>query len=274
MEGPVVFESRGSGPPRSSATRNQLREYGRHSLRAETNQEGCTDHFYPSKEIEAISTNSAFPDKLRTAKLPVQNFWTYDGAYNTVTHGGKMAGNPDELLPVERLHEADFVAYQRYGSKKGWLYNSPECGVGPYRPEQYPTHTQDGWPNQIKQRRWRPDPSDPTKQELAERQMPKIDIVNNARGIGRTGEGSGSGGMSGGYQEVNPKRLKFLPIPQAKFNWTGTRAVRTGREDQSGAAMGAGAGGFRAGYASRYPSRVYIPPSRSAITGLIGTPKN
>ena len=125
------------------------------------------------------------------------------------------------------------------------------------------THTSDGFPDRIKQNRWYPEPRSMEKQGLAVRQLPAIDIENNARGIGTTGSGSGNGGMAGGYKEVDPNRLKALPIPMEKFNWTGTRLTGTAREDQG---TGAGAGGYRAGYVSAYPDRPSFPQRHS--TGL------
>lgn len=73
--------------------------------------------------------------------------------------------------------------------------------------------------------------------------------------------------MAGGYQEVNAERLSSLPIPQAKYNWTGTRVHGTGREDQAN--NQGGAGGYRAGYASQFPSRPSFPQGRT--TGISRT---
>jgi len=78
--------------------------------------------------------------------------------------------------------------------------------------------------------------------------------------------------MAGGYKEVNPARLSQLPIPMAKYNWTGTRLSGTGREDQGGGTLGSGAGGFRSGYASKYPTRPSFPVRRT--TGLSRVTQN
>ena len=122
--------------------------------------------------------------------------------------------------------------------------------------ENKPTHTTDGFIESIRKNKWQPLHREQDKQGLATREMPAIDIVNNARGIGTTGASSGSGGMAGGYREVNPRRLARLPVPMAKYNWTGNRLSGTGREDQS---LQHGAGGFRSGYVSKYPIRPVFP---------------
>ena len=153
------------------------------------------------------------------------------------------------------------------------MFNGPPQQNTPgFSGENTPTHTSDGFIHRIKDNKWSPMERLPEKQGLATREMPAIDIENNARGIGTTGGGSGNGGMAGGYKEVNPARLSQLPIPMAKYNWTGTRLHGTGREDQGGGSLGAGAGGFRAGYASQYPTRPSFPVRRT--TGLSRVTQN
>jgi len=248
--------------------------FSRGSLRAETNQFGTggkTFHLKP--DVAAISSNFAFPKALEEAKHPVPDFWVYDGAHPGLTDRGKISTSRDQILPDKRIMEQDAVEWQRVGSKKGWMFNGApqQQGPGPAGGgENMPTHTSDGFVNGMQ--KWTPVPRSEELQIAATRELPAIDITNNARGIGVTGAGSGNGGMAGGYQEVNPERLKTLPIPMAKYNWTGTRLHGTGREDQGGGGLGSGAGGYRAGYQSQYPVRPVFPQRRT--TGLSRVTQN
>lgn len=248
-----------------------IQEFSRGSLRAETNQAGTAGKVFSlAPNIAAVSSDFAYPESLRTAKHPVPSFWVYDGAQDTIGATGKIATSRDQILPNKRISEQDAVEWQRVGSKKGWMFNGSPQQQGPGGSgENIPTFTSDGFPSSVANNRWRPTSRTAENQELAIRQLPAIDIENNARGIGRTGPGSGNGGMAGGWKEVNKARLSALPIPMAKYNWTGTRKVGTGREDMG---LGAGAGGFRAGYKSIYPDRPSFPMRRS--TGLSRVTQN
>jgi len=238
-----------------------IKEFSEGSLRNHTNQYGTNGykfHLHPS--VKNASSNFAYPESLREARHPIQNFWVYDGAQPTIGIRGQVYTNRNQLLPNKRITEQDAVEWQRVGSKKGWMFNGrPQSEYG-WNGENTPTHTSDGFIETIRKNRWQPIPRSIDRQGLATREMPAIDIENNARGIGTTGEGSGSGGMAGGYREINKERLARLPIPMAKYNWTGNRLARTGREDQS---IQHGAGGFRSGYASKYPSRPSFPQRRT-----------
>lgn len=238
------------------------------SLYAITNQSGVTKPFIEDPKVGAFTSNKPVPDALRTTRHSVPDFFIYDGAHATIAHTGKTATTREQLLPSKRIMEQDAVEYNRWGSKKGWLYNSKQEGPGG-EPESMPTGTQDGWTGSIKQNNWFPLPRSEAKQGLAAREMPAIDITNNARGIGTGGGGRQGGNMQGGYQEVNQSRLKSLPIPMAKFNWTGSKLAGTGREDPGN---GSGAGGYRAGYASKFPDRPSFPQRRS--TGLSKVTQN
>lgn len=240
-----------------------IRQFARGSLRAETNQFGTQGKkFDLAPGVKERSSSFAVPYKLVETKHPVQDFWVYDGAHPTLTHNGKISTSRDQVLPDKRISEQDAVEWQRVGSKKGWMFNGRPQQEGPGGTgENYPTHTSDGFVKQIP--KWFPTPRSTEKQIEATRELPAVDITNNARGIGVTGSGSGSGGMSGGYKEVNKERLARLPIPMQKYNWTGTRVTGTGREDQGGGGNGAGAGGFRAGYSSMYPMRPAYPQRRT-----------
>jgi len=238
------------------------------SLYAITNQRGVTEPFIEDPKVGAFTTGKAVPESVRLARHSVPDFYVYDGAHATIGHTGKTHSSRDQLLPNKQVTEQSAVEWNRIGSKKGWMYNSRQEGPGGVG-ENVPTNTQDGWTGQIQQNRWFPVPRSEEKQGLATREMPAIDVTNNARGIGTGGNGRQGGGMSGGYQEVNPRRLKSLPIPMEKFNWTGNRLAGTGREDQG---TGAGAGGFRAGYASAYPDRPSFPERRT--TGLSRVTQN
>ena len=247
-----------------------IKEFSEGSLRAITNQFGTNGYkFQLDPQSKATSSTFAYPETLRTAKHPVQDFFVYDGAQATLTDRGKIATSRDQILPDKRIKEQDAIEWNRVGSKKGWMFEGrPQQEYG-YQGENKPTHTQDGFRESIVRNKWKPLSRSADKQGLATRQLPAIDIENNARGIGTTGEGSGSGGMAGGYREVNKARLARLPIPMEKFNWTGTRLTGTGREDQ---ALGSGAGGFRSGYASKYPDRPTFPLRRT--TGLSRVTQN
>jgi hypothetical protein len=238
------------------------------SLYAITNQHGVTKPFIEDPKVGAFTSGKAVPESLRLARHSVPDFYVYDGAHATIAATGKTASNRDQLLPKKSVTEQDAVEYNRWGSKKGWLYNSKQEGPGG-QPESMPTGTQDGWTSQIQQNHWFPVPRSEAKQGLATREMPAIDIQNNARGIGTGGNGRQGGGMQGGYREVNPERLKSLPIPMEKFNWTGNRLAGTAREDQG---AGAGAGGYRAGFASMYPDRPSFPERRT--TGISRVTQN
>lgn len=250
------------------------REFGYGSIRAHTNQSGTGGYtFQVLPSVKAVSSSFAYPEALLKAKHPVQDFWVYDGAHPGLTDRGKVATSLDQVLPNKRVTEQDCIEWNRVGSKKGWMFNGSPQQDGPGGSgENVPTNTSDGFISSVKSNKWTPMERLAEKQGLATRQMPAIDIENNARGIGTTGAGSGSGGMAGGYREVNPERLSRLPIPMAKHNWTGTRLSGTGREDQGGGAAGSGAGGFRSGYASKYATRPSFPVRRT--TGLSRVTQN
>jgi hypothetical protein len=240
------------------------------SLYAITNQYGVTKPFIEDPKVGAFTSGKAVPEALRTARHPVQDFFVYDGAHATIGAQGKVHTSRDQLLPNRRITEQSAVEWNRVGSKKGWMFNGAPQQQGPGGTgENFPTHTSDGFINSIKKNRWFPVPRSAENQGRATRDLPAIDIENNARGIGVTGSGSGNGGMQGGYKEINPRRLAALPVPREKYNWTGTRLVATGREDQG---AGAGAGGYRAGYASTYPDRPSFPERRT--TGLSRVTQN
>lgn len=233
--------------------RRAMAQFSQGSLYRITNQFGVTKKWIEDPSVSYKTSSFAVPETLRTTRHPVQDFWVYDGAYNTLGATGKVATSRDQLLPPKRVTEQQCIEWQRVGSKKGWMFNGSPQEEGPGGSgENTPTHTEDGYLERIKQTRWSPIPRSAENQELATRQLPAIDIENNARGIGTTGAGSGTGGMAGGYREINQERLKALPIPMAKYNWTGNRIQGTGREDQG---VGSGAGGLRSGYASIYPDR-------------------
>jgi len=249
-------------------TDRAIREFSDGSLRAQTNQIGTEGYKFKLKpDIAAVSSSFAYPESLVHAKHPVQDFWVYDGAHPGLTDRGKIATSLEQVLPNKRVTEQECVEWNRVGSKKGWMFNGPPQQDTPgYSGENVATHTSDGFINRVRENKWMPMERSFEKQGLATRQMPAIDIENNARGIGTTGSGSGNGGMSGGYREVNSERLSRLPIPMARYNWTGSRLAGTGREDQGGGALGNGAGGYRAGYKSAYPIRPSFPVRRT--TGL------
>lgn len=237
------------------------KEFALRSLRDITNQYGTEGYqFQLEPHAKSVCSSFAYPETLRTAKHPVQDFWVYDGAYPGLTDRGSVKTSRYQVLPEKRITEQDCVEWNRVGSKKGWMFNGPPQQKGPgFSGENVPTHTSDGFISRIRDNRERPLERSEEKQRLATREMPAIDIENNARGIGLSGPGKGNGGMSGGYREINQERLAQLPIPMAKYNWTGTRLTGTGREDQGGGNVGSGAGGFRAGYNSRYNFRPAYP---------------
>lgn len=251
-----------------------IRQFASSSLRAETNQVGTKGYkFKVIPSIAAVSSSFAYPESLRTSKHPVQDFWVYDGAHPGLTDRGKIATSLQQILPNKRVTEQECVEWNRVGSKKGWMFNGPPQQNKPgFSGENIPTHTSDGYIKRIHENKWEPMERSEEKQGLATRQLPAIDIENNARGIGVTGRGSGNGGMAGGYRAVNSERLAKLPIPMAKFNWTGSRLSGTGREDQGGANLGNGAGGYRSGYASAYPTRPSFPIRRTV--GISKTVQN
>lgn len=227
-------------------------QFSEGSLYAITNQYGVSKPFLEDPSVAHKTSSFAVPDALRSTKHPVQDFWVYDGAHATLAAQGKIATSRDQILPVNSLTEQQAIEWQRIGSKKGWMFNgSPQQEGGGGPGEDKATHSI-GYPKRIKETRWHAEQRSIEKQELATRQLPAIDIENNARGIGTTGASSGNGGMAGGYKEVQKERLNALPIPMEKFNWTGNRVRGTGREDQG---VGSGAGGYRAGYVSAYPDR-------------------
>lgn len=253
----------GDDPARSAGDR-AMRQFGQGSLRAITNQRGTGGkQFQLEPHVASVSSSFATPDSLRTTKHPVQDFWVYDGAHPTLTDRGKVATSRDQILPDYRIREQDAIEWNRVGSKKGYMFNGrPQEAVGASG-ENVPTHTDDGYIFRIKENAWRPLSRSSDKQGLATRVLPKIDIENNARGIGVTGEGSGNGGMAGGYRAINAARLAALPIPMEKYNWTGSRIHGTGRLDQAAGGEAQGAGGYRAGYRSKYPERPYLPMRRT-----------
>lgn len=242
-----------------------MAQFGRGSLRNETNQLGTGGYkFKLEPQLAAISQEKGYSIKLKEARQPVQDFWVYDGAHPNLTDRGSVATSRDQILPNKRISEQEAIEWQRVGSKKGWMFNGkPQEAVG-LEGENVPTHTDDGYVHTIKNHRWMPLGRSAEKQGLATREFPAIDIENNSRGIGLTGPGSGNGGMAGGYREITKHRLAALPIPMAKYNWTGTRLTGTGREDQGH--LASGAGGYRSGYASQYPDRPSFPVRRT--TGL------
>lgn len=243
------------------------------SLRNHTNQFGTQGKkFHLEPHLASVSSSFAYPQALVESKHPVQDFWVYDGAHPGLTDRGKIATTREQVMPDKRIMEQDAIEWNRVGSKKGWMFRgTPQENYG-HQGENFPTHTDDGYINRVRENKWTPVPRDPELQGLATRDMPAIDIENNARGIGVTGSGSGNGGMAGGYREINPNRLRMLPVPMAKYNWTGTRLAGTGREDQGGTELGSGAGGYRAGYASKYPVRPSFPLRRT--TGLSRVTQN
>ena len=238
------------------------------SLYATTNQFGVTKPFIEDPKVGAFTSGKAVPESVRLARHSVPDFYVYDGAHATIAATGKTASSREQLLPKKSVTEQQAVEWNRIGSKKGWMYNGKQEGPGGTG-ENVPTGTQDGWTEHIKQNHWFPLPRSEAKQGLAAREMPAIDITNNARGIGTGGSSRQGGGMQGGYKEVNQDRLKSLPIPMEKFNWTGSRLAGTAREDQGD---GAGAGGYRAGYKSMYPDRPSFPERRT--TGLSKVTQN
>ena len=242
-----------------------ITEFSRGSLRNETNQLGTQGRkFQLEPKLAAASSSFPYPETLKDARHPVQDFWVYDGAHPGLTDRGSIATDRLQILPNHRISEQEAIEWQRVGSKKGWMFNGkPQEAVG-QQGENVPTHTDDGFYTETtKKNKWAPLGRSADKQGLATRMFPAIDIENNARGIGVTGEGSGNGGMAGGYHAIDKERLGMLPIPMAKYNWTGSRVHGTGREDVS---LGHGAGGFRSGYASQYPVRPAFPVRRT--TGL------
>ena len=242
-----------------------MAQFSTGTMRAQTNQMGTAGKtFHVDPWNGAVSSDFPYSEKLTKAKQPVQDFWVYDGAHPGLTDRGTMATSREQIMPNKRISEQDAIEWNRVGSKKGWMFNgSPQEEYG-HAGENVPTHTDDGWVDSIAKHKWTPLGRSIDKQLAAHHDLPAIDIENNARGIGTSGGGrSGGGGMTGGYQEVNKDRLKFLPIPMAKFNWTGNRLHGTGREDQG---KQHGAGGYRSGYASQYPVRPVFPERRT--TGL------
>ena len=178
------------------------KEFGYGSLRAHTNQSGTGGYtFQVIPSIAAISSSFAYSEALLKAKHPVQDFWVYDGAHPGLTDRGKIATSLDQVLPNKRVTEQECVEWNRVGSKKGWMFNGSPQQEGPGSSgENMPTHTSDGYISRIYDNKWVPEERSEEKQGLATRQMPAIDIENNARGIGLSGEGTGSGGMAGGYR--------------------------------------------------------------------------
>lgn len=242
-----------------------IAQFSTGSIRAQTNQQGVGQTWGLIPGLAAVSSTFPNPESLRTARHPVPDFWVYDGAHPGLMDRGKIATTREQVMPDRRIREQDAVEWQRVGAKKGWMFNGPPQENAPgFSGENTPTHTNDGFISRVQDNKWMPTPRSAEKQGLATRDMPKIDTENNARGIGVTGPGSGSGGMAGGYQEINQERLAHLPIPMEKYNWTGTRLRGTGREDQGGSELGSGAGGYRAGYASKYPDRPSFPTRRTA----------
>ena len=233
-------EKEGGAPP--EAGDRAIKQFGEGSLRNTTNQRGTDGYkFQLAPSLASVSSTKAYPESLRTAKHAVQDFWVYDGAHPGITDRGSIATSRDQILPDKRIREQDAIEWNRIGSKKGWMFEGrPQAEYG-HQGENKATHTNDGFIESITRNKWSPFMRSADKQGLATREFAAIDIENNARGIGVTGPGSGNGGMAGGHREVNKERLAMLPIPMAKFNWTGTRLAGTGREDQH---LGAGAGGF------------------------------
>lgn len=247
-----------------------ITEFAEPSLRSLTNQQGVGRPFGILPSLAAVSSTFAYPESLRTTKHPVQDFWVYDGAHPGLTDRGKVSTSIEQLLPDKRINEQDAIEWNRVGSKKGWMFHSPVQEEGPgFSGEDVPTHTEDGYPESLANKRWKPVEMSTEKQTMALRQLPAIDIENNARGIGVSGPGSGNGGMSGGYHELNKSRYAALPIPMPKYNWTGNRLFGTAREDQSSG--GAGAGGFRAGYKSIYPVQPYIAKRNTSVLSRVAS---
>ena len=254
-------KTEGSAPSGDRA----MAQFGRGSLINETNIMGTEGYkFKLEPKLASISQTEGYSIKLKEARHPVQDFWVYDGAHPGLTDRGSIATSRDQILPDHRISEQEAVEWQRVGSKKGWMFNGKPQEADGHEGENFPTHTNDGYIHTIKNHKWTPLARSSEKQGLATRQMPAIDIENNARGIGVSGPGSGNGGMAGGYRQVNKQRLDALPIPMAKYNWTGSRLAGTGREDQGH--VGSGAGGYRSGYASQYSDRPSFPVRRT--TGL------
>ena len=245
-----------------------MAQFSMGSLYATTNQFGVTKPFIQDPKVGAFTSTFAVPEAVRLARHSVPDFYVYDGAHATIGATGKTASTREQLLPNKSVTEQEAIEWNRIGSKKGWMFNGKQEGPGA-KGEDVPTGTQDGWPDHIKQNHWFPLPRSEAKQGLATREMPAIDITNNARGIGTGGSNRQGGGMQGGYQEVNPDRLKSLPVPMEKFNWTGTRLAGTARTDQG---PGSGAGGYRAGYDSMYQMRPSFPERRT--TGLSKVTQN
>lgn len=250
----------GMGPKGDRA----IAQFSDGSLRNHTNQMGTGGRtFQLEPNLAAISSSFPYPQSLVEARHPVQDFWVYDGAYPGLVDRGQIATTRDQVLPDRRIREQDAMEWQRVGAKKGWMFNgTPQSSYG-FNGENTPTHTDDGYINRVRDTKWSPVPRSEELQGMATREMPAIDIENNARGIGVTGEGSGNGGMAGGYRMINKQRLSMLPIPMPKYNWTGTRLAGTGREDQGGSELGSGAGGFRSGYKSKYGDRPFFPTRRT-----------
>lgn len=219
-------------------------EFGNKTLRAETNHYGPSKPFQLAPRLKAISSDFPNPDSLRTARHRVPSFYVYDGVQHLTSGVEKVYSDrsQDVHKHKHRLYDADFMTYARFGSKKGWL-------------EDRPTHTSDGFLDSISKNKWKPLARSEEKQSVALRDMPAIDIENNARGIGHVGSNSGNGGMAGGYKEVTKSRLATLPIPMGKYNWTGTRLKGTRRE-----------AGFTAGYKSMYSDRPAFQEKR--VTGI------
>jgi len=234
-----------------------IAQFSAGSLYNVTNQFGVRVPFTEDPHVAPFTMGTAYPESLRTARHPVPDFWVYDGAQPTIGAQGKTASSRYQMLPHKQVTEQDAVEWNRVGSKKGWMFNARQNGPGGVG-EDIPSFTADGWPNQIEQNRWFPVPRTEESQDRATHLMPAIDIENNSRGIGRTG--TQNGGMAGGYHEITKSRLASLPIPSAKFNWTGNRLAGTAREDES---TRGGAGGFRAGYRSQYPDRPVFPQRRT-----------
>jgi hypothetical protein len=242
------------------------REFGEGSLRNHTNQFGTNGYKFQLTPAEkAVSSEFLTPEALRTAKHPVQDFFVYDGAQPTIGHTGKTYTRQEHVLPNKRIKEEDAIEWNRVGSKKGWMFNGmPQEEYG-HSGENVPTHTDDGYVDTIKNHKWQPLMTTDESQGLSQREQPDIYRTNLARGIGVSRGGYGS--MAGGYKQVTQERLRTLAKPMAKYNHTGSRKRGTGRTDAAGTSSNAGAGGYRAGYASVYPSRPSIfkrgdiPPS-------------
>lgn len=241
--------------PTMGADDRAQKEYGVNDLYNLTNGMG-PPKFHLEPGLKAVSSDFPYPETLSTTKQPVPSFWTYSSAYPGLTDRGKIATSLDQVLPNKRITEQDAIEWNRVGSKKGWMFcGKPQQGYG-YSGENVPTHTDDGFLDLIGKNKYHALPRSAEKQGIATRELPAIDIVNNARGIGVTGPNSGNGGMAGGYHAVQPDRLTALPVPMEKFCWTGSRLQGTARTDR-------GAGGRRSGYDSVYPMQPNIPIRRS-----------